>query len=346
MPRRETTDTHRDAPSEENGDEDPSSFIDFVSNLSNSQVLSVERVEDSMDLKPVPGRLSVEWMPTVHSSPSTFAALSLGPTRLLAVALPPCLFEGRVDPARSVVWWAMDDRHRAMANGMRLPTDALYIGGPGARCQVYWPQQAVPLQAAAGLVLPWALVPRGWPEPDFFFRHLLVDREELGRFRLLVRELLRRASERPETLAEEDRRQEAARTLIDAVSGLVGGGRLQADPQATTKRRYVEIMERIDRHLEAHLDRPILLDEVARELRLAPRSVHNVMKLMRGMTLQAYVRIFKLRSVRRQLLRSSEYDRVKQVALMHGYTHLGRFAQDYAKFFGESPSASLARRRD
>jgi len=33
---------------------------------------------------------------------------------------------------------------------------------------------------------------------------------------------------------------------------------------------------------------------------------------------------------------------VKQVAYAHGFWHLGQFAHDYKRLFGESPSETLA----
>lgn len=320
-------------------------FADIILNSSNSRLLSIESVEDPMDLKPMAGRLDIGWLPTAHVCRSTFAVLPMGDARLLGFALPPSLVEGRVGTSRAAVWFAIDTPHRAVVNGTSLPEDALLFGGPGARCQAYWPTVPHPPQSGVAVTLPWTLVPKGWPEPESLCSIHRVEPSGLGELRRLIRETFTRAGTRPKDLADAGVREALGAEMIGRLTDLFATGTGDVDPQAALKRRYVEILDRIDELIASRLDRPLLLDEVAAELRLAPRSIHNVMKLLRGMTLQTHVKIFKLRSIRQRLLRDESCDLVKQVAFMHGYTHLGRLAQEYTKFFGESPSATLARKR-
>lgn len=318
-------------------------FADIILKYSNSRNLTVLTVEDPIDLPPSSERIGLGWMPTVHSSPSTFAVLQLGEVRLLATRLPPSLFEGRIGAGRVAVWWSMEEPHVSVVNGVRFPSDALYVGGPGARCQAYWPAAAGRCQTAVALSLPWADVSAKWPASDAMFGLHHVGEAGLERLRRLTRDTLRWASDEVDEPSDSLPSIAAGKDLVDVVTDLFATARAMEDPQAALKRRYIETLDRIDRLIETRLDRPILLDEIAAELRLAPRSVHNVMKLMRGMTLQTYVKIVRLRSIRRHLVRNETRELVKRVALMHGYTHLGRLAREYTQFFGESPSSTLAR---
>ena len=313
--------------------------------LRGSAVLSVETAEDPRDLPPVPGRIDVTWMQTLHGAPGTFATLPLGEVRLVAAMLPPSLLEGPADPDRAVVWWAMDTPHRAVGAGVPLGVDTLFFVGPGTRHQAYWPAQAAPLQTAVGLALPSARVPPGWPDAGPLPAQHLVEPARLDLLRTLTRRAFRRASEDPDSLLDPVRRATLGDDLVDVLTDLYRTATPVVDRRAALKRRYVETLDRIDRLVAANLDRPIGLEDAAEELRLAPRSVHNVMTLLRGMTLQTYVKIYRLRSLRRHLLDGERVDLVKQVAFHHGYANHGRMAQDYVRFFGELPSATLARRK-
>jgi AraC-like DNA-binding protein len=52
-----------------------------------------------------------------------------------------------------------------------------------------------------------------------------------------------------------------------------------------------------------------------------------------------------MQAVRKELLEGPEPDDVTRIAERWGFTHLGRFASNYQKIFGEKPSQTLKRRR-
>lgn len=58
-----------------------------------------------------------------------------------------------------------------------------------------------------------------------------------------------------------------------------------------------------------------------------------------------YVREVRLRHVRDRLLKPMPGDSVTDIAIEHGFPHLGEFATAYKKAFGESPSETLRRHR-
>lgn len=307
--------------------------------------LGFEVVEDPTDLPEAPHRLNIQWMPTRHCAPSRLGVVFLDGLRLLASDLPPCLFEGTTSDAWASVWFGMEEPHYSVVNGVPLPESVLVVGPPGARCQAYWPNAVVPSQLAIAISIPVGRLPPVWPEATPLFSVHRVDSDGMRRLRLMVRDLFRRAAHDPDTLRDESACAAWAAELIGVVSELLGGAQEDPVPAVVGTGRYLDVLDEIDRRIAERQDRPVRLEEVAAGLRLAPRTVHNIMKMMRGMTLQAYVNVFKMRSARRHLLRAQTCDLVKQAALGQGYTHLGRFAQEYTKFFGEPPSATLARRQ-
>ncbi|MAM11106.1 MAG: hypothetical protein CML23_11735 [Rhizobiaceae bacterium] len=62
-----------------------------------------------------------------------------------------------------------------------------------------------------------------------------------------------------------------------------------------------------------------------------------------GMSPNAYLRLLRLNRTRAALAAASPRETtVTRVAMQHGFLHFGRFAGDYKRVFGETPSATLA----
>jgi len=99
---------------------------------------------------------------------------------------------------------------------------------------------------------------------------------------------------------------------------------------------------RVEEWVAAHLDRPVSLAEFARVLGISTRTLSRVFQERHGMGPIAFLRRLRLEAARRDLTDAdSEETRVTQVALRYGFHHFGRFAVDYHREFGESPSETL-----
>jgi AraC-like DNA-binding protein len=96
---------------------------------------------------------------------------------------------------------------------------------------------------------------------------------------------------------------------------------------------------RIDRLLAfvmGHLGAPITLEDMARAADLSPRALHLLCQRHLAATPMSVVRDMRLDAVRRQLRDVPERP-ITEIALDHGFGHLGRFAAYYRERFGELP---------
>lgn len=86
-------------------------------------------------------------------------------------------------------------------------------------------------------------------------------------------------------------------------------------------------------------DEPPSVDALCRRLRTSPRTLQNAFVQVAGTTPADYLRNVRLDAVRRELrtTRPAELS-IAQAALGRGFSHLGRFAQQYREVFGERPS--------
>jgi AraC-like DNA-binding protein len=96
--------------------------------------------------------------------------------------------------------------------------------------------------------------------------------------------------------------------------------------------------------MEAHLGSPITIADIAQASGVAGRTLFKHFQDFRRMSPMRYLRLARLREVRQALQRAQGNQGVTEIAMNYGFSHMGRFAVEYRKHFGESPSDTLARR--
>jgi TolB-like protein len=78
---------------------------------------------------------------------------------------------------------------------------------------------------------------------------------------------------------------------------------------------------------------------------VAERTLHKHFRAFMNASPLDYWRRLRLAAARAQLLEGAKGTSVTEVAIRFGFSHFGRFSQQYRHCFGEAPSATLLRRR-
>ena len=98
-------------------------------------------------------------------------------------------------------------------------------------------------------------------------------------------------------------------------------------------------------YLDTHVDRAVSLAELCRVTGTSARTLQYAFRDHYGVSPHVYHRSRRLSAVHQVLKqRWMGETTITDVALDHGFWHLGRFGQAYKLRFGESPSETLARR--
>lgn len=105
-------------------------------------------------------------------------------------------------------------------------------------------------------------------------------------------------------------------------------------------------LRRAKDYIHAHLDRPLLLADIARHACVSPRTLEGVFKRHGEASPLAYARHQRLQAAHlalRTAARAGGAARasVTDVALAHGFVHMGRFSAQYRAQFGCLPSETL-----
>lgn len=102
-------------------------------------------------------------------------------------------------------------------------------------------------------------------------------------------------------------------------------------------------VRRAEAYIHAHAADPISLSDIAVAAGVPARTLLDSFKHFRQTSPIRYLKDVRLDNARERL-RQRGADTVAQVALDAGFAHLGRFAADYSKRFGELPSDTQRRR--
>jgi AraC-like DNA-binding protein len=95
--------------------------------------------------------------------------------------------------------------------------------------------------------------------------------------------------------------------------------------------------------LESEPARAWRLENLAAAAGVAPRTLQKHFRRFLGCAPLAFLRELRFERARQQLLHGSKQASVTEIATGSGFCHLGRFAIEYHRRYGESPSATLQR---
>jgi AraC family ethanolamine operon transcriptional activator len=122
-----------------------------------------------------------------------------------------------------------------------------------------------------------------------------------------------------------------------------------ASPASEARRlslsHYLALVRKFDEFIAANAGKTLYSADVARQLGVSVRTLHNAVVAIRGMSMHRYMRLRRLWNVRQQLVRGASLQ-IKAVALVHGFWHMGEFSSLYRELFGETPQQTLSAARN
>ena len=152
---------------------------------------------------------------------------------------------------------------------------------------------------------------------------------------------LQRFSARDRLARTPDSIQRMEREIIDAVVHAASTRVVPTKPPGAEVRCDVEALKA---WLASQAHRPVRIAELATRAGVSSRTVERAF-LRSGCTPLEYLHRVRLELSRRMLMQPSPGLTVAEAATSAGFTHLGRFATEYRRHFGELPSQTLVRGR-
>jgi len=95
-------------------------------------------------------------------------------------------------------------------------------------------------------------------------------------------------------------------------------------------------------YIKTNTNSPITLNTLCQETQVSARTLQHAFLEHFGLSPKAYLRVQRLNDSHKELFASNPLDvRIADVADRYGFWHMGQFASDYKRLFGELPSETL-----
>lgn len=107
-----------------------------------------------------------------------------------------------------------------------------------------------------------------------------------------------------------------------------------------------EAVKRLEDHLAMDMAASHSVSDLCRMAKVSRRTLEYACEEFFGTSPKKFVKAQRLNAVRQDLIYADgRTSRVADIARARGFSHMGQFAMDYKRFFGELPSRSLRRNR-
>ena len=284
-------------------------------------------------------QLNVAFTPFVRKIAAEQTILSLPGCDVNYTKSFPRIIDAQLRPDCTAIAFNMDDGVPVRFNGVEEVLPAIVIGTGGS---AYTQVEKGP-RSYTSIIFSPPIEHRGWFEPGPTWRFYVISKPMQDRLRNLVLQVLSAASgfgDDPESYVLASAMRESLLAAIDlAFADVVTAPEIL---RANFSPKF-RIFRDAEAALADHYDTPIYSGEVARQIGVSVRTLHDAILQYRGMSLHRYLRLRRLWLVRQRLLAGTHS--VKAAALAFGFWHLSDFSHNYSRQFGESPSVTLARAR-
>jgi len=282
--------------------------------------------------------LDVDFTPLARKISAEQVILSLPGCELNYTQSFPRIVDAQLAPQTTAVGFTMDDGVPIRFNGVERDRAVIVLGGGGA---FYSSVEETPRQYASVMFTP-EIVDRGWPQAGLHFSIHEISQRAQDRLREVVRHILLVTSQPTDVapFASGESIKEALLAAIDNAFAEIVPAKWTT--RANTTRQF-KVFNDARAILAGDVAHPIYSGELARQIGVSVRTLHDAIQRYRGISLHRYLRLRRLWLVRQQLLAGAPS--VKTCALAYGFWHLSDFSRSYRSQFGEAPSETLAASR-
>lgn len=283
--------------------------------------------------------LNVDFTPLARTISAEQVIVSLPGCDLNVTRSFPRIVDAQFAPGTTVIGFTMDDGVPIRFNGAERDRAVIVLGNGGA---FYTTVEKTPRQYVSIVFTPEVL-DRGWPSSAVKFSIYEISQAAQDRLRAVVSQALLVAAQ-PDAAAAAVAIGIAIR---ESLLGAVDHAFVEMVSARWTMRinqtRQFKVFNDARAVLAGNVAHPIYSGELARQIGVSVRTLHDAIQRYRGMSLHRYLRLRRLWLVRQHLLSGAHS--VKASALAFGFWHLSDFSRSYRSQFGESPSETLAASR-
>lgn len=251
----------------------------------------------------------------------------------------PRIIDAQLTRNSTAVGFSIDDGVPIRFNGIERDRSAIVIGSGGA---TYNAVERAPRQYASIVFTP-EIEDRGWPRTELSFKIFETSQTAQNLLRKLVLQVLSVSSQLAQNSEAAGVSVAIRESLLAAIDNAFADVVTAKWATRANSTGQFKVFRDIQAVLSGDVAQPIYSSELAGQVGVSVRTMHDAVQRYRGMSLHRYLRLRRLWLVRQRLLAGTHS--VKACALACGFWHLSDFSRSYRSQFGESPSETRARTR-
>jgi AraC-like DNA-binding protein len=284
--------------------------------------------------------LNVDFTPLVRTISAEQIILNLPGCDVNYTKSFPRIIDAQLAPNCTAVGFTMDDGYPIRFNGVEeRGRSNIVIGSGGA---FYSQVERTPRQYASIVFAP-EIEDRGWPRSEANFKMVETSASAHNTLRELILEVTSAPSEFVDTSDVAGVSAAIRESLLAAIDCAFADAANTPWALGADATRQFKVFRNVETLLSGDIAHPLYSGELAKQVGVSVRTMHDAIKRYRGMSLHRYLRLRRLWLVRKRLIEGSQS--VKACALAFGFWHLSDFSKSYRLQFGETPSETLARSR-
>jgi AraC-like DNA-binding protein len=265
---------------------------------------------------------------------ASFASLKLKTCTIYLQRTFPRILQVQYSTPGAIVGLMMDDAASLILNGVEARVPAFLLVKGSAKCE----QQA----NLVALINFDSVDDRGWPGELDRAQVIATELAKFEALRTTLRDVLMLASHSPDILAQPNVIESIEESILQAVDLAMAAASPASEAKRLSLSHYLALVRKFDEFVAVNAGKTLYSADVARQLGVSVRTLHNAVVAIRGMSMHRYMRLRRLWSVRQQLLRGASLQSIKAVALVNGFWHMGEFTALYRELFGETPQQTLS----
>jgi AraC-like DNA-binding protein len=308
--------------------------------ISPSPAFQTRRFTDVDEFRFAVRKFSVDFTPLVRKISVWQSILNLTDFDITVVQSFPRIADTQLAANCTAICLTMDDDDLVRFNGVDVGRAYVGIGYGGS---VFSIAERTGARLASINFTP-EIHDRGWPEASRHFSIFTTPISAHQKLRLLVSEILKFSAESPDALLVPKTMTAIRETLLLAADQVFESRDQPWPRRSLLSASAFATFQKVEALLLEDLKSPIYSDALANAAGISVRTLQDLIKQYRGMSLHRYLRLKRLWLVRKRLLLGDPIS-VKACALEYGFWHMGEFSRSYQHHFGETPSQTVAQAR-
>lgn len=314
--------------------------MSLLDELIESKFVKISRSPDFDNFRGIDGLGEANSLPLdCRDFAASFASLRLKSCTIYLQRTFPRILQMQYTTTGAIVGLMMEDGSLTL-NGLEARGPAFLLVKGSAKCEI------VELQTNLVAFVNFdAVEDRGWPGEVDRAQVITTEAARIETLRTTLRDALHLASHSADTLAQPGVIECIEESILQAVDLVMAAATPATEARRLSLNHYLSLIQKFDEFVAINAGKTLYSADVARQLGVSVRTLHNAVVAIRGMSMHRYMRLRRLWSVRQQLLRGPAPQSIKAVALMNGFWHMGEFTALYRELFGEAPQQTLSAAR-